>query len=658
MLAGLDALEHAYAMLPDATRLTLLRSYLPGLVAAPERFAEFDAPPGARDQTEAAIETIFALGHEDAGTLVRMALSDHGLSADELANTAGRHDRAARLWLLDRDHARRLLRWWNGNAIVRSRDRVEMYRCPQTALPDGALAHVERLEALVGEVFLEFFGNRAVPYFKAELRPSPWPNRAASEVLQIDIKQTGDPERVEIEEGGQILSRTLRFVGSIVVIVDPGTGTVYVGSEKKRRGFRAALAQAVLQHLYGEGGEPERLPKLPVHPSRLRTAPEFAWDNMSALVEVRVSELWYRRIARSLVTHSVSADQPGVDIYDSPELVARPEDIVPFKAGVAFTFRRTAEEYTRVVTISAPNAISYRDFLGPDRAVAERVLIDNGLVDADPALGQQSVWALLEPMTEGGFALQLEPVTSPAQLEAIRRIGVLVDTPPSENAYCSYCNTAHTVSSDAGQLVVNCPQGFHTAAGAQGARAMIRFLPGKLARWLAASLNTDGAGASSWHTGLWDLGDVIGGGTRPNLGVILATQLHLPGQMRAIATRIKSMPKRKRGIVITLAARYADTPVPSGWTMATMAGLVSQTVDGLKIDRDDLFRAAGEHLPTAKPARNWKSLFDTYEREVRAPGLTHYKAAEKLKTDHPEICPWTVDTVARKLKDKFKDDFA
>ncbi len=155
-ICALDIIADAYRQLSPKVRLALLKSFSRLVVEAPSTLAAVTFDPETRHNLEACLELIAVLADESASTLVKLALEDYGLDGNALAAYAGRHDRAADLWIRDKTHAKQVLRWWYANAEIRRRDRIEAFQTPRIEtldIPDKA--GEARLRALIEQVLLE-----------------------------------------------------------------------------------------------------------------------------------------------------------------------------------------------------------------------------------------------------------------------------------------------------------------------------------------------------------------------------------------------------------------------------------------------------------------------------------------------------------------------
>ncbi len=173
---------------PLADAPDLLRSVSITAAEVPDRLSELALTGQARDALWSALETISVLGEESAGTLVKMALGDHGFGLADFAASGGGHERAARLWLTDQDHAKQVLRWWFANSRLWRREKIESFRTapctPPTALDNDQRF---RLQGLLEATLAECLQSGELKEFHVGLRPCPWPGQEGAQVLQIDL---------------------------------------------------------------------------------------------------------------------------------------------------------------------------------------------------------------------------------------------------------------------------------------------------------------------------------------------------------------------------------------------------------------------------------------------------------------------------------------
>ena len=262
----MDLDDDVYAQLAAETRERILNSLGFQARPPPENFADFHLRSTSQADLEACLETLAVLADESAATLVKAALTGIGDGAIDFARYPSALERAADLWVRDKEQAQQAFRWWHANVEVRRQNFVAAYSIPGRAPPvkldkDGE----DRLRTLIAGALGESLQAKDIRFFQISKRPSPWPGREAEEVIQIDIKRSSEPERVEIDDEGVILAKSLRFIVPLLVVIDPARRALYVMSRKNPRNLRQTIAMAVMQVYFARFGEPQQLPKLYVH---------------------------------------------------------------------------------------------------------------------------------------------------------------------------------------------------------------------------------------------------------------------------------------------------------------------------------------------------------------------------------------------------------
>lgn len=503
----------------------------------------------ARVDLEACLETLAILSDTTAATLLKAALTELSIGSEDFARYPSALERAADLWARNPGAAKQALRWWQANIEVRRQSLIAAYAIPPDIAPADLTGDaVLRLQGLVAQAFQNSLQPADIRLFQVSKRPSPWPGREHEQVIQIDIKRSSDPETVEIDEDGTISAKSLRFIVPILVVIDPARRALYVMSKTNPRHLRQAVAMAVLQTVYGTGGNPDQLPKLFVHPGKLAQRPAFRFPRGTNVLEAQVAGLIYRNLDEPGVRRSVVAEDPTTDLYDLVDL-ARPDATqVVSEATIRFGFSEPRQKPRyRTCTIRQPNDMAFPHFSSRDRAHAEAFLTDNGLIDPDPFKGHLGPFDVLAGLTRAAQRWRIKAAISDRWTQALLDIGVLAPGPPACEAHCVACDRDYAVQLDdnSGLHVLACPE--HLRAVSDTEIETLRFFPQRLAEWLAGCWETDTARPHENPPECWDLGIMPGVGRRAGLPMMLATGTDTRSSLVAISERIASLASRPAG---------------------------------------------------------------------------------------------------------------
>lgn len=661
----LDSVELTYARLTQETRDKLVARYFPGQLA-PERLGEISGGGSQKHLLYDALEIILALGDENALEFVESALRELGWTSSQFKNSFGRHERAAQLFLREEDQARQLARWWNGNALVRSNERSDGFETPDVE-PDLANdeARAKRLQDLIEATLADHFASPDIVEFHVSTRPSPWPEDDRADLIQIDVKRGGGPERVEIEEGGRCVWVSLNFVSTLVVLLDPGRGTIHVGSDNKKRELRADLARTVLQHFYGRSDTPAALSPLGVHPEKLKIRPDFGSEAGGLIVGTRVSELWYMRAPQYQFKAAVISDNSDHDIYRATELNTDALNIEPYRARIQFRFRtgRPGEPPARrTATLLHPNSVSFPHFTPAQEFAAEKFLIQQQLIDPNYKRAVQNSLAVLDSMDGAANALRLERSLGSRWRSALQKIKVLVPGPPSDHAFCASCLSEHLVE-DAWTGVpptttMRCPVEEEVTVEASAVETLL-FRPGQLARWAAQALTAETPSESGWRGFMWDFGPIRTEGPDAGFRVCLAHGLGRDGRLAEISQRLAHAGGGP-GLVLSFSDKFVDTKLNGGWTVALFTDVVSLNQGEMSTSAEAMRRVLTGDAATRHEQRrtneDWEAVVAAYQG-IRRPGLGHYAAAKELQKISAAARKWGQRRLADKLNESFPGDF-
>lgn len=657
----MDIVGEAYRQLSPHVRLALLRTFVPNLDTAPDNLGALPVRPAIRDRIEASLETIAILADESASTLVKLALSDYGLDGDSFTAFASRHDMAASLWIRSPEHATQAHRWVVFNIEVRRRARIEAFQIPRgvsLALPDKK--GEKRLQALIEQVLLDTLQSKDIRLFSVTSRVSPWPNEQTRNVLQIDIKRSLDPEKVELDEDGTVLVRSLRYTADIVLVFDPDRGVVYVRSKQNPRKLRKQLAMAAIQHFLGESATPSQAPKAMVHPDKLARQPKFEPVRPDLLSDVTVCELDYRDIAEPGVKRSVVSEDQDTDLYALSDFARASAGRHIYRAALWFHVRgRDGEIHPKKAFLESPNTLSLPHFNWREQDAVEQFLIRNGLLDPSPYQGQAGPFDILAQVTSDIHAPRILAALGQKWVVALTAIGALTSGLLANDVYCEHCNRPHSIERDKmrpEELISACP--LDPSPVLEHDRQTLRFLPSRLARWLAAALGTGVANPSEIYPGIWDLGMTAPAGKQGRISLVLVTTLADDERLKAVADRLGLSATRPRGLVLSLSSQHLGLRLRNGWKVAALSGLVDVEHDALLVPEDgpSLLMSGRQTRKAASRKRRWADLFTAYGK-IRNRGLGPYEVADALLALPKSDWPWSRDTIARKLKATFPEDF-
>jgi hypothetical protein len=661
----LDPVELAYARLTKETRDRLVARYFPGQLAT-ERFGDISGGGSQKHLLYDALEIILALGDENALEFVESALRKLGWTSSQFRDSFGRHERAAQLFLSDEDQARQIARWWNGNALVRSNERSDGFETPDVE-PNLANdeARERRLKELIEVTLKDHFASPDIVEFLVSTRPSPWPEDDRADLIQIDIKRGGGPERVEIEEGGRCVWVSLNFVSTLVVLLDPGRGTIHVGSENKKRELRADLARTVLQHFYGRSDTPAALSPLGVHPEKLRSKPDFGSDAGGLIVGARVSELWYLRAPQYQFKAAVISDNFDHDIYRATELNTDDLNIEPYRARIQLRFRtgRPGEPPARrTATLLHPNSVSFPHFTPAQQFAAEKFLIQQELIDPNYKRAVQNSLAVLDSMEGPANALRLERSLGSRWRSALQKIKALVPGPPSDHAFCASCLSEHTIedawTGTPPTTKMRCHIDEEVTVEASAVETLVLRL-GPLARWTAQALTTEAPSESGWRGFMWDFGPIREEASGSVFRICLAHGVGRDGRLAEISRRLAHSGGGP-GLVLSFSDKFVGTKLDAGWTVALFTDVVSLNQGELFTSASAAQRVlAGEAAEPHEQRRtkeDWAAVVAAYQG-IRRPGLGHYPAAKELHSISAAARKWGERRLADKLKESFPVDF-
>ena len=661
----LDSVELTYARLTQETRDKLVARYFPGQ-PAPERLGEISGGSSQKHLLYDALEIILALGDENALEFVESALRELGWTSSKFKSSSGRHERAAQLFLSDDDQARRIARWWNGNALVRSNERSDGFETPDVE-PNLAndTAREKRLKELIEATLADHFASPDVVELHVSTRPSPWPEDDRTDLIQIDIKRGGSPERVEIEEGGRCVWVSLNFVSTLVVLLDPGRGTIHVGSDNKKRELRADLARTVLQHFYGRSDTPAALSPLGVHPEKLKTKPDFGSEAGGLIVAARVSELWYLRAPQYQFKAAVISDNFDHDIYQSTELNTDALNLEPYRSRIQFRFRSSKSgepPARRTATLLHPNSVSFPHFTPAQQFAAEKFLIQQELIDPNYKRAVQNSLAVLDSMNGAANALRLERSLGTRWRSALQKIKVLVPGPPSEHAFCASCLGEHPIedawTGSPPTTTMRCPIEEEVTVEASAVETFL-FRPGQLAQWAAQALTAEAPSESGWRGFMWELGPICDDASGSKFRLCLALGLGRDGRLAEISQRLTHTGGGP-GLVLAFSDRFVGTKLDAGWRVALFTDVVNVNQGEMSTSTSAVQRAlSGEAAARNEQRRtreDWEAVVAAYQG-IRRPGLSHYAAAQELRRISAAARKWGERRLADKVKAAFPHDF-
>jgi hypothetical protein len=391
-----------------------------------------------------------------------------------------------------------------------------------------------------------------------------------------------------------------------------------------------------------------------VHPGKLARQPLFRFPKQSRIVAADIVRLDYRKLNEPGVRHSVFAEDDTVNLYDLPNLSGDRAAPVVHEATIRFELTDRRGRKTRSCTLKQPNDMSFTHFSAADRAAAEQFLVLNGLIDPDPFKGQAGPFDVLAGLTGDPHSWRLRDALGDEWVQALTAIGVLADGPPTDHAHCEQCDRLYPVQVDiaSGLPVVGCPE--HTLAVSPTDVETFRFLPDRLAAWLAQQYATDARHPTEIQTAIWDLGVITGGGKRAAIPLMLATGALSHAGLVSLSGRIASRVSGPPGLVISLSSSLLGLKLPHGWKVTSLAGLAEVSDGTVSAPADGPRVVISGKKPRKKSPDRWPELIAKY-REIRQKGLGHYPAADKLL--EIEEWPWGRDHIARKLKAEFPDDF-
>ena len=513
---------------------------------------------------------------------------------------------------------------------------------------------------LIEKVLADTLQASDVRALKLSRRPSPWPGEAASDLIQIDIKRSLDPEKVEIDEDGTVLVKSLRFIAAIVVVIDPTRHVIYVLSRQNPRKLRQGLAMAIMQHFFRAGTEPFKIPKALVHPGKLARSPDFDLVRPDVISDVTVCELNYRVIAERGVKRSAICEKDNADLYALRDLADPAGGREVYRAGLRFQFiGRDGEGHGKTAFIEHPNKLTLPHFNQREQPAAEQFLIRNGLLDPNPYQGQAGPLDLLAEVASDMHVTRLEAALGRKWTEALKAIEVLISGAMAQDIYCDACNRLHTLERDRVRLdewITACPVAPRPVL--QHERQTLRFRPSRLARWSADAVGTDVAQPSEIHPGIWDLGVTRSAGKQGRISLVLVTTLADDTRLKAIADRVGLIATRPRGLILSLSSRHLGLRLANGWMIAALSGLIDADGGKLTVAKDglSLLMSGKQARKTATRKLQWPDLFAAYEG-IRHLGLGTYLAADRLLAMPGKNWPWERDTIARALKKQFPEDF-
>ncbi len=426
-------------------------------------------------------------------------------------------------------------------------------------------------------------------------------------------------------------------------------------SQKNPKALRSALAQTVAQFFTGQAGAPDRLPQMPVHPAKLRHRLEVDLGGHGLLTDVRTLALGFRKVGQPNIEYTITASGDA-DIYGCDELTGGGVLAVD-RADIAFTFCGGGKPpRTKVAALTEPNRLAFPRFMTAEQAIAEDVLIRNGLLDADPSKGQSGPFDVLDSMTAPECAASIERELGAGWFNAFLDAGILAGGPQATRYRCAGCNMNVQLDIDptrADAPTMTCACGTRVL-GADDLRT-VRFHPSRFAEWLATQYGSQNASRQPWQAGAWDLGDIVGAGRQPGVAVMFLHGASSPGRLAAMSQRIASSASRPKGLLVCLTSRYVGLALPLGWKVATAAGLIGLVEGSLVADP-----AAPHRMLSGKPAKATKAdrkeaekrLLAAFE-EIRDEVANAHAAETRIRELHPDAWPWKVGTIAKKLRKQF-----
>jgi hypothetical protein len=625
-----------------------------------------------REALEQDLNCIATLGTDYATQLLHDYLAKEGWTAENFAASGSTRDRAGALLCRNPEAFFEALAIWNGNRLRGRLDREQGFRLPELAdfsfspLSD---AENEALTTLISQVVSDSYPAKVVSRIKVFERDSRGLSTSSSTVLQCDISIGDDPENIEVIEDGQETSVTISRLSRISVIIDPGAGTLFVGTELGKKKMHEALACVLVQALFDMETTPERLSPLRVYPEKCKAPVYFSYSVNDNIEMPRISELRYRLFgAPNTLVYSVRDEEPGSLIHDLDDVQKHAKRMRIWRAVIDFVFKPPGDHppLRRSATLTEPSSVSFGRSFPEERIVMERVLTASGLIDPNFSWDSRARFSDVARLVTPHHAAELRQTWLPLTVLNLTDAGVLVQGAPHPRAWCSVCGETHgirTVTSDEGKIhLVECPVD-PCPATADHVDTLVLSIVGLLS-WLGkialASTGTPqqiGTDASR----SWLLGRASHKGKGKPYDLILAIDVDRPQTTRDLNEFLLRQHTGGRGVILTLVDDPVQKGFPGDWRATPLHSVCDVTKSGLKFrgNRASAIAHGRSAKAVQKSDEDWDQIFALFE--VMFPDgdqLQHFTVANQMIAAEPEVCDMTPRTLADQLFAKFPQRFA
>ncbi len=613
---------------------------------------------------------IATLGSEPAAQLVHDFLTEAGWARCEFDASRSTRDRACALLCHFADHFDDALAIWNGNRLRWSMDREQGFKLPglkdyqHTPLSETEEA---RLKGLIEYAFAESYPNKTISRVRLFGRTARGLLTPSASVLQCDISLGDDPESIEIIDQGEETVISISRLSRISVIIDPQGGTLFVGTQLGKKKLHAAIAQCLVQVLFGQGA-PERLSALRVFPDRCKTAVTFAYSVEDGIGRPCISELRYRLYgASNSLNFSVRDDAPESAIHDHPEVRRLAKRMRVWRAVIDFTFWYHDGErpVRRSVALSEPGTISFGKAFPEERVIIERVLTESGLIDPAYDWSQRARFSDIARLVVPQHVAELRRSWLPVTVNALIKADILRKGEPHPRAWCDICGETHDVarkqSGDLSKLVVMCPHD-QRALKPEDVDTLVLSTDGLL-NWLRLNaIEGNRPWSAIGGTGqAWLLGPALRKKKTSAYQLVLAVDVDQPKVMRDLNSYLMRFASDQRGLILALTDNPIQKEFPHGWRTAPLHEVCEITKRGLIYNpkRAAAALTGKKAEKSAKTEEDWNEVFAFFEEAY--PGqdiLQPYPVANDMIAAQPELCNVTRRTLVDRLKGRYPARFS
>ncbi len=603
-----------------------------------------------------ALNLVKALSDLNAVDFVSSSLAEQlRWSAEDFDQTNSPLERACHLVIGDRSEAEDIARFWVANRLYWSRTsmrgfEIEPSKTPNALAIDAAKRHEEIIKELVEK---QYPGSKVIQIDWFE-RPLTGLDLRAGTIIQVEVKRSKSPERVDVEIDGKPAQLTLRFLSDIVILVDAKRGEISVLTEVGGSKFSRSLAETIRQLLYSAGGEISEVVPQDVELSNILTNPKLDEVYDHKLRRMSIASISYRRPSNKDIRVDVKGNERS-NIFDAPELKDLPSSTNVFQVSITFEFApglASAENRIRTATIRAPHFQSYPNFSHKERLIAKSAMERVSILSQTSDRRVQAPYRELDRL-DSGIPLSEAQATFGKQLtDFLRKTRIFEDAGEESAAWCDVCLQSHRVELRGKEFKILCR---HEVRGIRSSEMRaIKFVPSAMARWLCAQMASDTSperiGENTWSLGTMRIEE-----TKNQAEVLFVLGLRSPSDYQNLNRSVLSR-ARQKGIVIVPDMRGLDTAVTSGWSIAELGEVLSFKKDRLQLSLSAIANIwSGRLAAQKKPDMDYEDFKQKFFEHDGGEG--HFSEARRLMELYPDRWPLGRRSLANWLKENLPDRF-